>query len=94
MRFSSGIRRREFRDRNGKGPTLKVRGSGKNAYRGRVFVLIDETTASAAEIFAAGLQESGRGIVVGRQSSGHVLASYDQSLPNGFKANTAIWVLL
>jgi carboxyl-terminal processing protease len=80
----------EFRERNGKEPTLKVSGRGHDAYSGRVFVLIDEMSASAAEIFAAGVQESGRGIVVGRQSSGAVLMNYEHGLPNGFKASIAI----
>ncbi len=41
-------------------------------------------------MFAAGLQESGRGIVIGRQSSGEVLNSIEQGLPNGFRASIAI----
>ena len=79
----------ESRDRNGKEPTLKVSGRGKNAYQGRVFVLIDEMSYSAAEIFAAEMQESGRGIVIGRQSAGEVLASLDKGLSNGFSVHLA-----
>src|SRR5205814_119110 len=79
----------EFRERHGKEPQLKVSGRGKSAYSGRVFVLIDEMSASAAEMFAAGLQESGRSVVIGRQSSGEVLSSHTRSLPNGFNARIA-----
>ena len=75
----------EVRNRNGKvSTTLKVPGSGKGAYRGRVFVLIDEASGSGAEVFAAGLQESGRAIVIGRQSMGAVLNAREHKLPNGF----------
>jgi len=80
----------EFHERNGKEPALKTSGRGKSAYDGRIIVLIDEKSASSAEMFAAGLQESGRATVVGRQSSGEVLAKYVQGLPNGFKASIAI----
>src|SRR5262249_14070824 len=37
----------QFRERSGKEPDLKVGGRGKNAYQGRVVVLIDEVSASA-----------------------------------------------
>jgi len=75
----------DVRNRDGKiSTTLKVPGSGKGAYRGRVFVLIDEASASGAEVFAAGLQESGRAIVIGRQSMGAVLNAKEYKLPNGF----------
>jgi len=76
----------EFRERHGKEPQLKVSGRSKSAYTGRVFVLIDEMTESAAEMFAAGLQESGRSIVIGRQSSAHVLSSYKHNLSSGLSA--------
>jgi len=80
----------EFRERNGKEPDVRVSGSGKSAYLGRVMVLIDERSASAAEIFAAGIQDSGRGIVIGRRSSGAVLASRSYGLPNGFSVSIPI----
>lgn len=80
----------EFRERNGKEPNVRVSGRGKSAYGGRVMVLIDEGSASAAEIFAAGIQDSGRGIVIGRQSRGAVLASKSYGLPNGFSVTIPI----
>ncbi|MFN8002429.1 MAG: S41 family peptidase [Acidobacteriota bacterium] len=70
---------------------MKAKGQGKDAYRGRVVVLIDEKTASAAEIFAAGLQEAKRAVIVGRQSSGDVLGSLNYKLPHGFYVDIPIW---
>lgn len=56
---------------------------GSAAYRGRVAVLVDAGTASAAEILAAVLQEHGRARVFGRQTAGAVLASRFHGLPDG-----------
>ena len=55
----------------------------KNGYRGRLVVLIDAETQSAAEIFAGGLQASGRGVVVGQRSAGATLPSAAKELPTG-----------
>src|SRR5262249_18139132 len=80
----------EFRERNGKEPPLKVSGKGKDAFGGKVVILIDGMTASAAEMFAAAIQESGRGMLIGRQSSGQVLKSVYVGLSNGFKLQVPI----
>jgi carboxyl-terminal processing protease len=48
-----------------------------------VVVLVDGATGSAAEIFAAVLQEHGRATIVGRKTAGAVLASWYHSLPDG-----------
>lgn len=56
---------------------------GSANYRGRVVVLVDSATGSAAEIFAAVLQDHGRATLVGRRTSGAVLASWFYSLPDG-----------
>jgi carboxyl-terminal processing protease len=55
---------------------------GSADYRGKVVVLIDGATGSAAEIFAAVLQSHHRAIVVGRKSAGAVLASWFYHLPD------------
>lgn len=81
----------EFRERNSKKTSLKTQGRNPKAYRGRVAVLIDEKSASAAEIFAAALQEAGRAVVVGRRSSGDVLAGISYGLSQGFRINIPIW---
>lgn len=55
----------------------------KNGYRGRLVVLIDAETQSAAEIFAGGVQASGRAVVVGQRSAGATLPSAAKELPTG-----------
>lgn len=59
--------------------------SGKpfDPYAGPVAILIDEATGSTSEIFAAGMQESGRARVFGATSYGGVLPSVFYRLPNG-----------
>jgi carboxyl-terminal processing protease len=56
---------------------------GSAEYRGRVVVLIDGATGSAAEIFSAVLQDHGRATLVGRKTAGAVLASWFYHLPDG-----------
>src|SRR5262249_51974055 len=55
----------------------------KNAYVGPVAVLIDGSSASTSEVFAGGMQEAGRAIVVGERSAGAALPSVLQKLPTG-----------
>jgi carboxyl-terminal processing protease len=52
-------------------------------FTGRVVIITDEGSASTAEIFAAGLQESGRALIVGDTTLGAVLPSQIESLPGG-----------
>ncbi len=56
---------------------------GSARYGGPVAVLVDGATGSAAEIFAAVLQDHGRATIVGRKTAGAVLASWYYSLPDG-----------
>lgn len=56
---------------------------GSARYKGRVVVLVDGGTGSAAEIFSAVLQEHGRAVVIGRRTAGAVLASWFYRLPDG-----------
>ena len=55
----------------------------RSAYRGQLVVIVDSTTQSAGEIFAGGLQESGRAVVVGERSAGATLPSIAKPLPTG-----------
>jgi carboxyl-terminal processing protease len=59
-------------------------------YRGRLAVLVDEGTASAAEIFAAVMQEEHRAVIVGRPTAGSVLVSDFYSVPDGGKLQLSI----
>ncbi len=56
---------------------------GVKPFTGGLVIVTDEGTASTAEIFAAGLKEAGRAIVVGDTSLGAVLPSQVESLPGG-----------
>ena len=56
---------------------------GSARYGGRVAVLTDAGTGSAAEIFSAVLQDHGRATIIGRKTAGAVLASWFYSLADG-----------
>jgi carboxyl-terminal processing protease len=52
-------------------------------FHGPLAVLVDETSMSTSEIFAAGLQENGRARVFGTRTAGMALPSVVEKLPNG-----------
>ncbi|HSQ23693.1 MAG TPA: S41 family peptidase [Pyrinomonadaceae bacterium] len=52
-------------------------------YTRALAILIDGSTLSAAEIFAAGMQKTGRAVVVGETSAGNTLPSAILKLPTG-----------
>jgi C-terminal processing protease CtpA/Prc len=66
-----------------------AKGRGKNAFTGKIVVLVDSKSASAAELFARVIQLEHRGIVVGDQSSGSVMESKHYSESQG--ADTKIF---
>jgi C-terminal processing protease CtpA/Prc len=47
----------------------------KEIFGGRMFILIDSETGSAAEIFARLMQLEGKAVIVGDRSAGAVMAS-------------------
>jgi carboxyl-terminal processing protease len=55
----------------------------KLPYQGSLVILIDGSTQSAAEMFAASMQESGRAYVIGETSAGNTLPSTIRELPTG-----------
>lgn len=59
-------------------------------YLGKVVVLTDHGSASTSEMFAAGMQENGRGKVIGETSAGAILLSVFDPLPTGYVFQYAI----
>jgi carboxyl-terminal processing protease len=58
-------------------------GGGKEANRGRIAILVDEMTGSAAEVFSGGLQDAKRATIIGSTTAGAVLPSMVKMLPTG-----------
>ncbi len=52
-------------------------------YSGPVAILLDGASASTSEVFASGMQELGRAVIVGERSVGAALPSVFQKLPTG-----------
>ncbi len=52
-------------------------------YAGALVLLVDGSTQSAAEIFASGMQENNRAVLVGERSAGNTLPSVIKELPTG-----------
>ena len=51
--------------------------------KGKVYILIDENSASASEIIAGALQDNDKGIIVGRRSFGKGLVQQEMGLGDG-----------
>lgn len=62
----------------------------KDAYQGPVIILLDGRSGSTSEVFASGMQESGRAVIVGERSVGAALPSIIQKLPTGALLQCAI----
>ncbi len=52
-------------------------------YTGPVAILIDGSSASTSEVFAGGMQDIGRAVVIGERSAGAALPSVFEKLPTG-----------
>jgi C-terminal processing protease CtpA/Prc len=66
-----------------------TRGAGPDAYRGPLAAIVGPQTASAAEILASFLGESGRAFTVGEHSAGAVTGGVDHALPGGGQLTVA-----
>jgi C-terminal peptidase prc len=69
--------------RQGERREWRYQGSGDDAYRGKLAIIVDEGSGSASEVITAAMQELGRAVVVGRPSAGGVLNRPQQPLPTG-----------
>lgn len=61
---------------------IKAHGN-KEAYKGKIVILVDESSGSAAEETTAGLQEVGRAYVIGKTTMGEDLDADVKELPDG-----------
>lgn len=52
-------------------------------YLGKVVVITDGGSGSTSEVFAAGMQETERAVIVGERSAGQILVSLFDTLPTG-----------
>ncbi len=65
-------------------PRKTYNASGKNRWENmKVYVMIDEFSASASEIFAGAMQDNDRGIIIGRRSFGKGLVQEQIPLTDG-----------
>ena len=70
--------------KNNKGTVEKIFATDKGDFEnGKIYVLIDEDSASASEILAGALQDNDKGIIVGRRSFGKGLVQQDMELGGG-----------
>ena len=65
-------------------PSRSFRSTGGQAFQtGRIAVLVDEYSASAAEILSGAIQDQDRGLVIGRRTFGKGLVQWPIDMPDG-----------
>lgn len=72
----------QVKDRDGKPSVLSDDDANHNIYDGPLAVMVNELSASASEIFAAAIQDYGRGVIVGSTST-FGKGTVQKSLPLG-----------
>ena len=77
--------------KNNKGKIKNIFATNKGTFeKGKIYVLINENTASASEILAGAIQDNDRGIIVGRRSFGKGLVQQDMQLGDGSSVRLTI----
>ncbi len=70
--------------KNRKGKTNKIYATEQGSFEtGKLFVLIDENSASASEILSGAIQDNDRGLIVGRRSFGKGLVQREMDFDDG-----------
>jgi carboxyl-terminal processing protease len=64
---------------------LETEGLGKQAFQGRVVLLVDRHTASAAEMIVAFARENHLATIVGEKTAGRLLSGTSVKVGNGFR---------
>ncbi len=64
-------------------PNQEFRSAGRGLFTGKMVCLVDEYTASAAEILSGSIQDQDRGLIVGRRSYGKGLVQRPIELADG-----------
>jgi carboxyl-terminal processing protease len=82
--FDRDIKIADAKERKGLTPITAKTRSERN-FKGRLIVLVDSESASAAEMFARIIQLEKRGVVIGDQTSGAVMISFHLGHPIGYK---------
>lgn len=79
--FSHRVSFGKFIKRSGK--PIELDAGGEALYSGPVVILVNESSGSGSEMFTGVMQETGRALVVGRQSCGCLLAATRRKLKGG-----------
>ena len=79
-------------ERGHKSPMI-AQGTGVNAFEGRLFVLVDGQSASAAEILARTIQLTNRGTIIGDRTMGAVMTSRIHLLTASHGENAVLYAV-
>jgi carboxyl-terminal processing protease len=80
--FDKDMKVADFKARNETKPTI-AKTRGKEAFTGKIIVLIDSESGSSSELFARLMQLEKRGVVIGERSAGAVMRSMTHSYQLG-----------